>query len=167
MKAWRECGDKAPGILNFNISSSIFRWMVDKLIKMISVTLLSLNFFTCNKLFQNRNFSKQNLVTLYHVLKTHCTWQCKLWILLSQYEKKKHLSHYILQPTRCNFIEFIYFYRRCTCFRRFLRPSSGAHNCTYSFRYCQPLLLLAATLEEMVLRFMSSRTAFYLLQGSS
>jgi len=23
-----------------------------------------------------------------------------------------------------------------TCFRRFLRPSSGAHNCTNSFRYC-------------------------------
>ena len=26
------------------------------------------------------------------------------------------------------FLEFIYFYRRSTCFRRFLRPSSGAHN---------------------------------------
>jgi len=47
------------------------------------------------------------------------------------------------------FLEFIYFYRRSTCFRRFLRPSSGAHNCTYSFRYCQPVLLLAATVEEM------------------
>jgi len=35
------------------------------------------------------------------------------------------------------FLEFIYFYRRCTCFRLFLHPSSGAHNCTYSFRYCQ------------------------------
>jgi len=43
------------------------------------------------------------------------------------------------------FFEFIYFYRRSTCFRRFLRPSSGVHNCTYSFRYCQPILLLAAT----------------------
>ena len=50
-----------------------------------------------------------------------------------------------LQPTRCNVSWFIYFYRRFTCFRRFLRPSSGAHNCTYSFRYCQPILLLAAT----------------------
>ena len=28
-----------------------------------------------------------------------------------------------------------------TCFGRFLRPSSGAHNCTLSFWYCQPLLL--------------------------
>jgi hypothetical protein len=28
-------------------------------------------------------------------------------------------------------------------------PSSGAHNCTYSFRYCQPILLLAATVEGM------------------
>jgi hypothetical protein len=25
----------------------------------------------------------------------------------------------------------------CTCFRRFLHPSSGAQNCTYSVRYCQ------------------------------
>jgi len=24
-----------------------------------------------------------------------------------------------------------------TCFRRFLLPSSGAQNCTYSVRYCQ------------------------------
>ena len=48
-----------------------------------------------------------------------------------------------LQPTRCNFSWFIYFYRRSTCFRRFLLPSSGAQNCTYSFRYCQPVLLLA------------------------
>jgi len=52
-------------------------------------------------------------------------------------------------------ISWIYLlYRRCTCFRRFLRPSSGAHNCTYSFRYCQPILLLAATV-EMELRFIS------------
>ena len=44
------------------------------------------------------------------------------------------------------FIEFIYFYRRSTYFRRFLRPSLGAHNCTYSFRYCKPILLLATTM---------------------
>jgi len=35
--------------------------------------------------------------------------------------------------------------RRCTCFRRFFRPSSGAQNCTYSVRhlsdhYCYLLL---------------------------
>jgi len=47
-----------------------------------------------------------------------------------------------LQPTRCNVSWFIYFYKCFTCFRRFLRPSSGAHNCTYSFRYFQPILLL-------------------------
>jgi hypothetical protein len=28
-------------------------------------------------------------------------------------------------------------------------PSSGAYNYTYSFRYCQSILLLAATVEEM------------------
>ena len=52
-----------------------------------------------------------------------------------------------LQPTRCNVTCFIYFYRRCISFRRFLRPSSGAHKCTHSFRYCQPILLLAAIVD--------------------
>ena len=51
----------------------------------------------------------------------------------------KRYSNYKLQPTRCNF-SWIYFYRRSTCFRRFLRPSSGTQNYTYSFRYCQPIL---------------------------
>jgi len=42
------------------------------------------------------------------------------------------------------FLEFIYIYRHSTCFRRFLYPSSGAHNCTYGFRYCQSILLPAS-----------------------
>jgi hypothetical protein len=36
-----------------------------------------------------------------------------------------------------------------TCFGRLFRPSSGAHNCIYSFRYCPPILLLAGIVEEM------------------
>ena len=40
------------------------------------------------------------------------------------------------------------FLKRFTCFRRFLRPSSGAHNCTYSFRYCQPVLPQAGIVDE-------------------
>ena len=28
-----------------------------------------------------------------------------------------------------------------TCFRQFLRPSSGAKNCTYSVRYCQTVMI--------------------------
>ena len=35
------------------------------------------------------------------------------------------------------------FLKGSTCFGLFLRPSSGAHNCTFSFRYCQPVLLQA------------------------
>jgi hypothetical protein len=46
----------------------------------------------------------------------------------------------------------IYLFIVCsTCFGRFLRPSSGAHNCTYSFEYCQPILLLAGIMDEMEL----------------
>jgi len=56
--------------------------------------------------------------------------------------------NYKLLPTRCSF-SWIYFYRRSTCFRRFLRPSSGAHNCTHNFRYWQPVLLLVATLQRL------------------
>ena len=36
-----------------------------------------------------------------------------------------------------------------TCFGRFLRPSSGALDCIYSFWYCPPLLLLAGVVDEM------------------
>ena len=59
----------------------------------------------------------------------------------------KYISEW--QLARCNVSWFIYFYRRSTCFRRFLRPSSGAHNCTYSCRYCQPILLFAAIVDEI------------------
>jgi len=49
-----------------------------------------------------------------------------------------------LLPTRCNVSQFTYFRRCSTCFRRLLR-TSGAHNCTYSFSYCQSILLLSWT----------------------
>ena len=64
-----------------------------------------------------------------------------------------------LQQTRRNVSWFIYFYRRSTCFRWFLRPSSGAHNCTYSFEYYQPILLLAAIVGYMELRSISCTLA--------
>ena len=67
------------------------------------------------------------------------------------------IFNFKLQPTRCNVSWFIYFYRRSTCCRRFLCPSSsGAHNCTYSFRYCQWILLLAAIVDEMKSRNVAS-----------
>ena len=78
-----------------------------------------------------------------------CTYQ-------SMNAKRNIYNHIVLTITITNysqqeatFLEFTYFYRHSTCFRRFPRPSSGAHNCTYSFRHCQPILLLAATVEEM------------------
>ena len=40
-------------------------------------------------------------------------------------------------------IFYYLFVKRSTCFGRFLRPSSGAHKCTLSFMYCQPILLQA------------------------
>jgi hypothetical protein len=44
----------------------------------------------------------------------------------------------------------IYLFPVCsTYFGRFLRPSSGAYNCIYSFGYCQPILLLAGIMDEI------------------
>jgi len=53
-----------------------------------------------------------------------------------------------VQPKRCKFPNLFISVRRSTCFRRFLRPSSGAQNCTYSVRYLSDqycYLLLALT----------------------
>ena len=47
----------------------------------------------------------------------------------------KYISR--VQQTNATFSRSIYFYNCSTCFRRFLRPSSRAQNCTYSVRYCQ------------------------------
>ena len=91
MKAWRDCGGKGPGILNLNIKYSIIKWTVDKPIKMGLTQILRfyhINFFICNKLYHNTNFSKQKLVTLHLVLQTHNTQQCKLGILLGQHKTK-------------------------------------------------------------------------------
>ena len=77
----------------------------------------------------------------------------------TRYNQQNSQFNSKLQPTRCNVSWFIYFYRRSTCFRVFLHPSSGAHNCTYCFRYCQPILLLAAIVDEMELISTSSTLA--------
>ena len=79
-----------------------------------------------------------------HILLFQCSL-CNLWRdLQSSWNIIPNYSQQV-----ATFLEFIYFYRRCTCFRRFLRLSSGAHNCTYSFRSCQPVLLLAATVRSI------------------
>ena len=77
--------------------------------------------------------------------------------VVSDKKSNNHVSK--LQPKRWNVSWFIYFYRRSTFSRLSLPPSSGAHKCTYIFRYCQPTLLLAAIVDEMELRSTSSTIA--------
>jgi hypothetical protein len=52
-----------------------------------------------------------------------------------------HFCCLLLSWMRWNSMEFFFYLLtsiNCsTCFRRFLRPSSGAQNCTYILRYCQ------------------------------
>jgi len=43
--------------------------------------------------------------------------------------------------TLCN---ILYYSQCCTCFRRFLRPSSGAQNCTHKIWYMSSLLAATA-----------------------
>jgi len=43
-----------------------------------------------------------------------------------------------VQPKKMQRFLHLFISTNCSiCFRRFLRPSSGAQNCTYSVRYCQ------------------------------
>ena len=85
------------------------------------------------------------LDTKFPRIKLYCT---------KRYSYVVHLKHNSkLQPRRCKVSRFIYSYSRSTCFRRFLRPSSGARNCTYSFRYCQTKLLLDVIVNKMELTF--------------
>ena len=108
--------------------------------------------------------------TLHFAIHWHCTYVLRL-ILKPNAQFDIHMSvhhEYIskLQPKSCNVSWFIYFYRCSTCFRRFLRPSSGAQNCTYSFTYFQPILLLAASVDEM--EFWEMRwNEFHLINYSS
>jgi len=49
-----------------------------------------------------------------------------------------HQEHKIVHTASCIVKPILLISVNCsTCFRRFLRPSSGAQNCTYSVRYCQ------------------------------
>ena len=38
-----------------------------------------------------------------------------------------------------------------TRFGRFLLPSSGSHNCTHSYRYCQAIVLQAGIVDGMAM----------------
>ena len=44
----------------------------------------------------------------------------------------------------------IYFYKAVHISGCFLRPSSAAHNCIFSFRCCQPILLQAGIVSETI-----------------
>ena len=75
---------------------------------------------------------------------------CGIFCISFRIHYSCHPTIYIseVQPTRCKVSRFIS--TKCfTSFRRFLRPSSGAQNCTCCVRYCQPIMLLAAIVDEM------------------
>jgi hypothetical protein len=55
-----------------------------------------------------------------------------------------------------------------TCFGRLFRPSSGAHDCIYSFSYCPPIPLLAGIVDEMELSSIVDETEeFHLIHDTS
>ena len=86
----------------------------------------------------------------------------KIWITTSgDHVVNNFVSTSKLQPIWCNISWFIYFYIRSTCFRRFLRPSSGAYNCTRSFRYCQTILLPLVVVDETAVLVDNTRSCVY------
>ena len=79
-----------------------------------------------------------------------CLWKLFLATIIDAMSEGQDSISFQFQITT-NMMQ--HFYSCSTCFRRFLRPSSGAHNCTYIFSYCQQILLLAAIVYEMELQF--------------
>jgi len=65
-------------------------------------------------------------------------FRSKVYVLLLKIHSECELYNYD-QPDATLFYDL--FLKRSTCFDQCLRPSSRAHNCTSSFRYCQPILL--------------------------
>jgi hypothetical protein len=60
-------------------------------------------------------------------------------------EKSVHLQFIIkMQPTRCYVSQFFISLKCCTCFRGYLRPSSGAQTVHKASGICQTLLQPAA-----------------------
>ena len=117
---------------------------------------ISRNSFSTCKDSKQRNFMFKVITKLERKMDNFQDWLVSMKntrTYIDIHTSMYHKCNSKLQPTRCNISGFIYFYRRSTCFRRFLHPSSWARNCTYSFRYCQPILLLAAVVDEMVLTY--------------
>ena len=79
--------------------------------------------------------------------RVHITYSLKMWRRVEPWRWRRYILR--VQPTRCNFSQFIYSCKTLYMFQTFFCPSSGAQNCTYSVRhlsdhYCY--LLLASRL---------------------
>jgi hypothetical protein len=64
----------------------------------------------------------------------HCNWMFKLKFVSFKYNQQDATLYSILYYCQCS-----------TCFRRLLRPSSGAQNCTHSICYMSSLLAATAS----------------------
>ena len=85
--------------------------------------------FTLDKRENNRKWRQKISSFLYSFVRSSLVW------FINYNQKDANILGYL-------------FLKCCTYFRRFLRPSSGAHNCTFSFRYCQPILLQPGIVDE-------------------
>ena len=65
---------------------------------------------------------------------------------LRKYQHLKEIFSRFFNYNQQDVTIFYLFLKGSTCFGRFLRPSSGARNCTFSFRYCQQILLEASSM---------------------
>ena len=73
------------------------------------------------------------------------------------------ITWFLIISNKMQLFFYYLFLKDSTCFGRFLRPSSGTHNCTFSFRYCQPVLLQAGIEDEMELNW----SQFHLMKSVS
>jgi hypothetical protein len=80
-----------------------------------------------------------------------CVFGCVTYLVLTLIYRLTFMGLYIVNvffkhnQQDATLYNILYYCQCCTCFRRFLRPSSGAQNCTHSIWYMSSLLATTAS----------------------
>jgi len=104
---------------------------------------MNLSIFTYtndSKMYSNYELFLSSKVVTKKRMVTFATHFISRRILAQFWRSNVRASQVYLWSTTNKMQRFLYLFisiNCCTCFRRFLRPSPGAQNCTCSVRYCQ------------------------------
>jgi hypothetical protein len=99
------------------------------------------------------DYSKcEELFTLWHCVTSHKTWIVDTWEVhnfvnsfLTLWDRASIMYSFKYNQQDATLYNILYYCQCSTCFRRFLRSSSGAQNCTHNIWYMSSLLAATAS----------------------